>query len=197
MSDEDIKNEEVTNIVNEEAPEPQPETKIEEVTEPKVKTVDVKEEAPKEPEQEFRNKTDRLKNKKVNCKDCGANLTLKTLRYSHKCSKIEDKPIRPKPKGKAKPKAVAIQQQPTYANEIIHNEVIHNEVIPQESEPAYLQQVKQQVRAPEPSPVIKSPQEIINENFKLIQQEYMNKRREKAKALTQSMFVGGLRSKRR
>ena len=60
MSDEDIKNEEVTNIVNEEAPEPQPETKIEEVTEPKVKTVDVKEEAPKEPEQEFRNKTDRL-----------------------------------------------------------------------------------------------------------------------------------------
>ena len=186
MSDEVIKNEEVTNIVNEEAPEPQPE----------VKTVDVKEEAPKEPEQEFKNKTDRMKNKKVNCKDCGANLTLKTLRYSHKCSKIEDKPIKPKPKTKAKPKAVQIQQ-PTYANEIIHNEVIHNEVIPQESEPAYLQQVKQQVRAPEPPPVIKSPQEIINDNSKLIQQEYMNKRREKANALTQSMFVGGLRSKRR
>ena len=192
MSDEDNKNEAVTNIVNEEAPEPQPE----------VKTVDVKEEAPKEPEQEFKNKTDRMKNKKVNCKDCGANLTLKTLRYSHKCSKLEEKPIKPKPKTKAKPKAVAIQQQPTYANEIIHNEVIHNEVIhneviPQESEPAYLQQVKQQVRAPEPPPVIKSPQEIINDNFKLIQQEYMNKRREKANALTQSMFVGGLRSKRR
>ena len=182
MSDEDNKNEEDTNIVNEEAPEPQPD----------VKTVDVKQEAPKEPEQEFKNKTDRMKNKKVNCKDCGANLTLKTLRYSHKCSKLEEKPIKPKPKTKAKPKAVAIQQQPTYANEIIHNEVI-----PQESEPVYLQQVKQQVRAPEPPPVIKSPQEIINDNFKLIQQEYMNKRREKANALTQSMFVGGLRSKRR
>ena len=186
MSDEDNKNEEVTNIVNEEAPETPPETKIEAVTEPKVKTVDVKEEAPKEPEQEFKNKTDRMKNKKVNCKDCGANLTLKTLRYSHKCSKLEEKPIKPKPKAKAKPKAVAIQQQPTYANEIITNE-----------EPVYFQQVKQQVRTPEPPPVIKTPQEIINDNFKLIQQEYMNKRREKANALTQSMFVGGLRSKRR
>ena len=191
MSDEDNKNEEVTNIVNEEAPETQPETKIEAVTEPMVKTVDVNEEANKEPEQEFKNKTDRMKNKKVNCKDCGANLTLKTLRYSHKCSKIEDKPIKPKHKVKAKPKAVAIQQQPTYANEVIPNEVTQ-----QESEPAYLQQVKQNIK-PIEQPVIKSPQEIINENFKLTQQEYMNKRREKANALTQSMFQGGLRSKRR
>ena len=92
-----------------------------------------------------------MKNKKVNCKDCGANLTLKTLRYSHKCSKLEEKPIKPKPKTKAKPKAAAIQQQPTYANEIIQ----------QESEPAYLQQVKQQVRALEPPPAIKSPQELL------------------------------------
>ena len=132
-----------------------------------------------------------MKNKKVNCKDCGANLTLKTLRYSHKCSKLEDKPINPKPKIRAKPKAVAIHQQPTYTNEVIPNEVIQRE-----SEPAYLQQVKQNIK-PIEQPVIKSPQEIINENFKLIQQEYMNKRREKANALTQSMFQGGLRSKRR
>ena len=71
-----------------------------------------------------------------------------------------------------------------------------NEVIPNE-EPEYIKQVKQQTRASEPPPVIKSPQEIIIENFKLIQQEYMNKRREKANVLTQSMFQGGLRSKRR
>ena len=61
----------------------------------------------------------------------------------------------------------------------------------------YFQQVKQQVRAPEPPPVIKSPQEIINANYILLQQEFMNKRREKANVLTQSMFQGGLRSKRR
>ena len=39
----------------------------------------------------------------------GANLTLKTFRYSHKCSKLEDKEIKPKPKAKSKVKAAPIQ----------------------------------------------------------------------------------------
>ena len=134
-------------------------------------------------EPEFKNKTDRMKNKKVNCKDCGANVTLKTLRYTHKCSKTEDKQVKPKPK--AKPKIVAIQ--PTMKNEVITN-----------AEPAYIQQVKQQFREPEPPPPItKTPQEIINENFMLIQQQYIHQRREKANTLVQSMFSGGLRNKRR
>ena len=60
-----------------------------------------KEEAPKEDEQ-FKNKTDRMKNKKVKCEGCQAEMTLKTLRYSHKCNgKTEDKPIKPKPKTRA------------------------------------------------------------------------------------------------
>ena len=177
MTDEDINNEVATELP--------PETKIEAVEEPikveeptknEVKT----EEVANEPE--FKNKTDRLKNKKVNCKDCGANLTLKTLRYSHKCSKTEDKAVKPKPR--AKPKAVSIQPP-------INNEVITNE------EPVYMKQVKQQVRAPEPPPIVKTPQEIINENFMLIQQQYINQRREKANNLVQSMFSGGLRNKRR
>ena len=55
------------------------------------------------------------------------------------------------------------------------NEVITNE------EPAYIQQVKKQFREPEPPPpIMKTPQEIINENFMLIQQQYINQRREKA-----------------
>ena len=134
---------------------------------------------------EFKNKTDRLKNKKVNCKDCGANLTLKTLRYSHKCSvKLKIKKLNQNQGHKPKPKAVAIQPP-------INNNIVTNE------EPAYIQQVKQQVRSPEPPPVIKTPQEIINENFMLIQQQYINQRREKANNLVQSMFSGGLRNKRR
>ena len=175
----EVINEEVANIVNEEVPEPPPETKIEATPEEPIKN-DIKTEG----EPEFKNKTDRLKNKKVNCKDCGANLTLKTLRYSHKCNKTEDKEVKPKPKTKAKPKAVATSTVPQ-----------PNQVVTPE-EPVYLQQVKQTIKPIEP-PVIKPPQEIINEKFQLIQQEYMNKRREKANALTQSMFVGGLRSKRR
>ena len=71
---------------------------------------------------------------------------MKTLRYSHKCSKTEDKEVKPKPKTKAKPKAVAIQPP-------INNNIVTNE------EPAYIQQVKQQVRSPEPPPVIKTQQE--------------------------------------
>ena len=173
----EVINEEVANIVNEEAPEPPPETKIEAEPEEPIKN-DIK----TEDEPEFKNKTDRLKNKKVNCKDCGANVTLKTLRYSHKCSKTEDKEVKPKPKNKPKPKAVAIQPP-------INNDIVTNE------EPAYIQQVKKQLR--EPPPVIKTPQEIINENFMLIQQQYINQRREKANNLVQSMFSGGLRNKRR
>ena len=108
---------------------------------------------------------------------------MKTLRYSPKCSKTEDKQVKPKPK--AKPKIVAIQ--PTMKNEVITNE-----------EPAYIQQVKQQFREPEPPPpILKTPQEIINDNFMLIQQQYINQRREKAKKIVQSMFSGGLRNKRR
>ena len=60
-----------------------------------------------------------------------------------------------------------------------------------------MKQVKQQVRAPEPPPIVKTPQEIINEHFMLIQQQYINQRREKANNLVQSMFSGGLRNKRR
>ena len=180
MTNEDIQNEVGTDNINEEATEPKTENNIETVEEPKeiktVKTEEVKDEEP-----QFKNKTDRMKHKKVNCKDCGANLTLKTLRYSHKCSKLEDKDVKPKPKTKAKPKAVSIQPPP------INNEVITNE------EPVYLQQVKQQA----PPTVMKTPQEIINENFMLIQQQYINQRREKANNLVQSMFSGGLRNKRR
>ena len=182
MSDEDIKNRVGNDNTNEEATEPPPETKIEVSEEPTVKAKEIKTEEITEEEQQFTNKTDRMKNKKVNCKDCGANLTLKTLRYSHKCSKTEDKAVKPKPR--AKPKAVSIQPP-------INNEVITNE------EPVYMKQVKQQVRAPEPPPIVKTPQEIINENFMLIQQQYINQRREKANNLVQSMFSGGLRNKRR
>ena len=88
-SEPDIKNEVGTDNINEEATEPPPETKIEAIPEEPTKNEVKTEEVANEPE--FKNKTDRLKNKKVNCKDCGANLTLKTLRYSHKCSKTEDK----------------------------------------------------------------------------------------------------------
>ena len=86
-------------INNEEAPEKVEETKQEEPTpeEPK----EEQREETKEEEQ-FKNKTDRMKNKKVKCEGRQAEMTLKTLRYSHKCNgKTEDKPIKPKPKARS------------------------------------------------------------------------------------------------
>ena len=84
---------------NEEAPEKVEEPKPEEDTKEAPK--EEQKEAPKEDEQ-FKNKTDRMKNKKVKCEGCQAEMTLKTLRYSHKCNgKTEDKPIKPKPKTRA------------------------------------------------------------------------------------------------
>ena len=80
---------------NEEAPK-----KVEE-PKPEEDTKEAPKEEPKEDEQ-FKNKTDRMKNKKAKCEGCQAEMTLKTLRYSHKCNgKTEDKPIKPKPKTRA------------------------------------------------------------------------------------------------
>ena len=90
---------------NEEATEIIEDTKLEEVKaetpEETPKEESPKEEATKEDE-EFKNKTDRMKHKKVKCDGCQAEMTLKTLRYSHKCNgKTEDKPIKPKPKARS------------------------------------------------------------------------------------------------
>ena len=51
-----------------------------------------------------------MKHKKITCKEYGANLTLKTLRYSHKCSKLEDIEIKPGPKAKSKLKPFLVKQ---------------------------------------------------------------------------------------
>ena len=78
---------EATNtIINEETPE--------EVNKPKTK--EIKQEIVKEPikedEEQFKNKTERLKNKKVKCEGCQAEMSLNSLRYSHQCNgKTEDK----------------------------------------------------------------------------------------------------------
>ena len=117
---------------NEEEPEKVEEPKPEEVKEEQPKE-EVKE-TPREDEQ-FKNKTDRMKNKKVKCERCQAEMTLKTLRYSHKCNgKTEDKPIKPKPKARnitVKP----IESQPlqtikptrTKQNEVIQEVVQYSE----------------------------------------------------------------------
>ena len=126
-----------------------------------------------------------MKNKKVSCKDCGANLTLKTLRYSHKCSKLEDKPIKPKPKTKAKVKAVSLNPVET------QNDIIQEETTP-------IKEVKQRlIQEPREPVIMKSPYEQIIDSYNIIHQEYLSKRREKVNNLCANMFSGDLRKKKR
>ena len=179
MSEETENVIEATNEINNEATP-------EEVNKPKPEEVkqEILKEATKE-EEDFKNKTERLKNKKVKCEGCNMEMTLKTLRYSHKCvGKTEDKAVRPKAKAKSKITAVAIKP-------------IQNEVI-EETEPTYLKEVKQKVIREPAQPVkMKTPQEIISDNYKILHQEYMDKRKEKADNLFKSMFVGNTRRKKR
>ena len=126
-----------------------------------------------------------MKNKKVSCKDCGANLTLKTLRYSHKCSKLEDKPIKPKPKTKAKVKAVSLNPVET------QNDIIQEETTP-------IKEVKQRlIQEPREPVIMESPCEQIIDSYNIIHQEYLSKRREKVNNLCANMFSGDLRKKKR
>ena len=130
----------------------------------------------------MKNKTDRMKHKKVNCKDYGANLTLKMLRYSRKCSKLEDKEIKPKPKAKPQVKAVPIQTTQT------QNEVINE--TPTSVKPRIIQEPQQPV-------IMKSPYEQIMDNYNILHQEYLNKKRDKGNGLCANMFSGNLRTKKR
>ena len=126
-----------------------------------------------------------MKNKKVSCKDWGANLTLKTLRYSHKCSKLEDKPIKPKPKTKAKVKSVSLNPVET------QNDIIQEETTP-------IKEVKQRlIQEPREPVIMKSPYEQIIDSYNIIHQEYLSKRREKVNNLCANMFSGDLRKKKR
>ena len=178
---------EATNEINNEAtPEEVIKLKTEEAKK-EIPIEELKQETPKEPvkEEDFKNKTERLKNKKVKCEGCNMEMTLKTLRYSHKCvGRTEDKAVRPKAKAKSKITAVAIKP-------------IQNEVI-EETEPTYLKEVKQKVIREPAQPVkMKTPQEIISDNYKILHQEYMDKRKEKADNLFKNMFIGNIRKKKR
>ena len=83
-----IKEDTNKNIIQEATQEATPEIINQSTTRESIKN-EVKQEENTNVEQ-FKNKTDRMKHKRVTCTDYGAKLTLKTLRYSHKCSKLED-----------------------------------------------------------------------------------------------------------
>ena len=168
---------------NEEAPEKVEEVKPEGIKkEPKEEQ---KEEPTKEDEQ-FKNKTDRMTNKKVKCEGCQAEMTLKTLRYSHKCNgKTEDKPIKPKPKTRA----VAVKP--------IENQVIKSipptkvkEPTVQYSEPTEVNTKSKPVvmKEPEPPPRQLTARELLEASYNEIRKAKREAHIEKINSFKSKMF---------
>ena len=166
-------NEEASEKVEEEKPE---EVKKEEPKEEQKE--EQKEEAPKEDEQ-FKNKTDRMTNKKVKREGCQAEMTLKTLRYSHKRNgKTEDKPIKPKPKTRA------VSVKP------IENQVI--KTIPptrvKETKQEEAPQPKAKVIMQEPQPRIPTARELLIASYAEIQRAKQQEKMEKINSFKSKMF---------
>ena len=175
--------EEEPNNDNEEVPNKVEEPKAEETR------TETPEETTKEEikeEEQSKNKTDRMKSIKVKCEGCQAEMTLKTLRYSHKCiGKTEDKPIKPKPKAKARGVTVkSIENQtkkpipPTRMKETKPEE---QEQVIQYSEPIEVKTKAKPVRMEEaPPPKQLTARELLeapyNEIRKAKREEHMKKK---------------------
>ena len=173
---------------NEEVPEPVVETKTEEAKQEPAKE-EQKEEA-KEDEQ-FKNKTDRMKNKKVKCEGCQAEMTLKTLRYSHKCNgKTEDKPIKPKPKTRAVAvKPIENQVVKTIPPTKIKEVKQENEVVSY-SEPIEVKTKSKPVvmKEPEPPPRQLTARELLEASYNEIRKAKREAHIEKIDSFKSKMF---------
>ena len=166
---------------NEEVPEPVVETKTEEPQQEPPK--DEQTEAPKEDEQ-FKNKTDRMKNKKVKCEGCQAEMTLKTLRYSHKCNgKTEDKPIKPKPKTRA----VAIKPIENQVIKTIPPTKVKEPVI-QHSEPIEVKTKQQPIIVKPPPPRQPTATALIQQSYNEMKRSRQQEKQEKINKFRASMF---------
>ena len=110
--------------------------------------------------------------KQVQCPKCSKFMSLKNFRYRHeKLCTTEPKPVKPqaKPKGKSKPKPI-IKQVEVYEQ-------------------------TQEEQKPEPKPVIKqqsqpsNPLTDITNHYQLLQNQYIQQKKEKYNNLCQSMFA--------
>ena len=138
------------------------------VEEPPQETNEAIEETKEQPKEE----TTKVKahDRMVRCEKCNKEMKYKNFRYGHqqKCQGgIENKPVKPHTKARAKPiiKQVEVNEQP------------------------------QEEQKPEPKPVIKqqsqpsNPLTDITNHYQLLQNQYIQQKKEKYNNLCQSMFA--------
>ena len=166
--------EEVKEEVNEVVEEPPQETKevIEETANGSLNSNSVGVET-KEVIQET--KPVRAQDKMVRCPKCNKEMKYKNFRYGHqqKCQGgIENKPAKPQTKARAKPiiKQVEINEQPQ-----------------EEQQPEPKQTIKQQIPQQQSQP--SNPLTDITNHYQLLQNQYIQQKKEKYNNLCQSMFA--------
>ena len=117
-------------------------------------------------------KKEKALGKKVQCKKCDKEMTLKTYRYTHekKCNgKLEEKPV--KPQAKPKPKAM-----PT---------------------PRITTKPVATKAPPPPEPIVeRNPVYDIREHYQMLQNEYIKHKQEKYSNLCQNMFNAKAKKRR-
>ena len=131
-------------------------------------------------EDDFKNKAERIKHKKVKCDGCDAVLNLKTDRYSHQCrGKLEDREVKPIPR------KVAVKP---VNNNIVNNEVINNDISIEERIKQYERPIQQQQQyqppPPEPKPF------TLHDYYKQVREDAIRRRREANDAMTANIFTG-------
>ena len=162
--------------VNEEATQEAVEepAQIEEATEQIEPTNEIVDNPPVEEVKEEEKET-KADAKQVQCPKCSKYMSLKNFRYRHeKLCTTEPKPVKPqaKPKGKSKPKPIIKQVE---VNEQ-----------PQETKPEPKQVIKQ---IPQQQSQPSNPLADITNHYQLLQNQYIQQKKEKYNNLCQNMFA--------
>ena len=117
----------------------------------------------------------RAQDKMVRCPKCNKEMKYKNFRYGHqqKCQGgIENKPVKPHTKARAKPiiKQVEVNEQPQEEHQSEPKPVIKQQITQQQSQPS-------------------NPLHDITNHYQLLQNQYIQQKKEKYNNLCQSMFA--------
>ena len=143
------------------------------VEEPPRETKEVIEETKEQPKEE----TTKVKaqDKMVRCPKCNKEMKYKNFRYGHqqRCQGgIENKPVKPHTKARVKPiiKQVEVNEQPQEEHQSEPKPVIKQQITQQQSQPS-------------------NPLHDITNHYQLLQNQYIQQKKEKYNNLCQSMFA--------
>ena len=133
---------------------------------------------------------------KVNCKTCDKTMTYKNYRYRHeKLCTEEPKPVKPHAKPKAKVKMMPkpkFTEVKVYEDEVEEEEEQH-EALPTgnpKPKPKLTQEVKNQILKPS------NPLSDITNHYQLLQNQFIQQKKEKYNNLCQNMFSSKTKMKR-